>query len=98
MQKQRTFNFKPDPALNKYFWDHTRDASDSYKLKRLLEYAVFPDLLKIPFGFVKANIHHIDADRLRTSQTRRRFVREIQNYILSSSDWDETILKIAGLK
>jgi hypothetical protein len=29
---------------------------------------------------------------------RRRFVREIQHYILSSSAWDETILEIAGLK
>ena len=29
---------------------------------------------------------------------RRRFVREIQHYILSSSTWDETILEIAGLK
>lgn len=98
MQKQRTFNFKPGPKLHKYFWDHTQNASDFFKLKRLFEYAAFPDLLKIPFEFVKTNIQHIDAESLRTSQTRRRFVREIQRYISSSSDWDETLLKIAGLK
>ena len=98
MQRRGTHNFKPDPALDKYFWDHTGNASDLYKLKRLLEYAAFPDLLKIPFEFVKSNIHHIDVEGLRTSRTRCRFVREIQNYILSSSNWDETILKIAGLE
>lgn len=98
MQRRGTHNFQPDPSLDKYFWDHTRNASDLYKLKRLLEYAAFPDLLRIPFEFVKSNIHLIDAERLRTSQTRRRFVREIQNYILSSSSWDETIMKITGLE
>ncbi|MFC2141061.1 hypothetical protein ACFLQP_02060 [Acidobacteriota bacterium] len=95
MQKQKTF--KIDPLLYKYFWDHTRNASDIFKLKRLLEYASFPDLLKIPFEILKSNIHRIDAETLRTSETRRRFVKEIQNYIDSSSDWDETLFKIAGI-
>jgi len=57
MQKQKTFRI--DPLLYKYFWDHTRNASDIFKLKRLLEYASFPDLLKIPFEILKSNIHHI---------------------------------------
>jgi predicted nucleotidyltransferase component of viral defense system len=56
-----------------------------------------PDLLKIPFEILKSNIHHIDVETLRTSETRRRFVKEIQNYIDSSSDWDETLFKIAGI-
>lgn len=98
MPKQETFQFKPGPALNKYFWDHTQNASDFFKLKRLLEYAAFPDLVQIPFEFVKCNIRRIDAEKLRTSQTRRRFVREIQNYIDASSNWDETLMGIAGLK
>ena len=95
MQKQRSFRI--DPLLHKYFWDHTRNASDLFKLKRLLEYASFPDLLKIPFEILKANIHHIKAETLRTSETRRRFVKELQNYIHSSSNWDETLFKIAGI-
>lgn len=89
MQKQETFRI--DPLLYKYFWDHTRNASDIFKLKRLLEYASFPDLLKIPFEILKSNIHHIDVETLRTSETRRRFVKEVQNYFDSSSDWDETL-------
>jgi hypothetical protein len=95
MQKQKTFRI--DPILYKYFWDNTRNASEIFKLKRLLEYASFPDLLKIPFEILKFNIHHIDVERLRTSETRRRFVKEIQNYIHSSRDWDETIFKISGI-
>ncbi len=93
MQKTSSFN----PALKKYFWDHTQDASDTFRLKRLFEYASFPDLLKIPFAFVKANINSLAPDTLRTSETRRRFVREIQVHIRDSSNWDETIFKIAGI-
>jgi hypothetical protein len=95
MQKQTSFSI--DPLLYKYFWDHTRNASDLFKLKRLLEYASFPDLLKIPFEIIKSNIHLIDVETLRTSGTRRRFVKELQNYIHSSSDWDETLFNIAGI-
>ena len=98
MPKQGTFRFKPGSVLAKYFWDHTGNASDFFKLKRLLEYASFPDLLLIPFEFLKGNIKRIDAENLRTSQTRRRFVREIQNYIDVSGNWDETLMGIAGLK
>ena len=98
MPNQGTFLFKPDSRLAKYFWDHTRDASDIFKLKRLLEYASFPDLLSIPFEFVKGNIKRIDVDKLRTSQTRRRFVREIQQYIDVSGNWDDALMEIAGLK
>ena len=85
------------PSLKKYFWDHTMSASDGFKLKRLLEYASFPDLLKIPFDFVKCNIHTIDASKLRTSQTRTRFVKEIQKEIDHCRNWKETIFKISGV-
>ena len=85
------------PNLKKYFWDHAMNASDSFKLKRLLEYAAFPDLLKIPFDFMKNNIHTIDASKLRTSKTRVRFVREIQKEIHHCRNWKETIFGIAGV-
>lgn len=97
MPGQETLQLKPGSVLAKYFWDHTQSASDFFKLKRLLEYASFPDLLLIPFEFLKSNIKRIDAEKLRTSQTRRRFVREIQNYIDASGNWDETLMGIAGL-
>jgi hypothetical protein len=100
VKSKYVLNGKPlHPALEKYFWDHTWNASsDTFKLKRLFEYASFPDLIKIPFDFVKSNIHRLDPEKLRAVQTRRRFVREIQNYIDESTGWDETVFKIAGIK
>ncbi len=86
-----------NPALDKYFWDHTQNASDHFKLKRLFEYAGFPDLLKIPFDFVKQNINSIDTSRLRTSQVRIRFVKQISEVIDDCHNWDEAIYKIAGI-
>ncbi len=91
MQKQ--FN----PKLNKYFWDHTLLASDGFKLKRLLEYASFPDLLKIPFDFVKENIESLDPTTLRTSTTRIRFTAKIKEFINDCHNWDELIFKITGI-
>jgi hypothetical protein len=56
--------------LDRYFWDCLPPAgasafasqyiSAAFKLKRLFEYASFPDLLKIPFDYVKTHIHQID--------------------------------------
>ncbi|MCP4158019.1 MAG: hypothetical protein GY757_60485, partial [bacterium] len=50
--------------LNRYFWDNTQGASDAFKLKRLFEYASFPDLLKIPFDYVKTHFQGVDLNRL----------------------------------
>lgn len=84
-------------GLDKYFWDRTERASDTFKLKRLFEYASFPDLLKIPFDFVKANIDTIDISRLRTSKTRIIFITRMKEVIRDCSTWDETVFKISGL-
>ncbi|MCK4766343.1 MAG: hypothetical protein KAW12_29375 [Candidatus Aminicenantes bacterium] len=84
-------------GLDKYFWDHTGNASDAFKLKRLFEYASFPDLLKIPFDFVKTNINEIDASRLRTSKTRIIFITRMKEVIKNCSAWDEIVYKIAAV-
>ena len=82
--------------LDKYFWDHTQNASDTFKLKRLFEYASFPDLIKIPLDFVKANIDSIDPLKLRTSETRIRFISKTKEVIDKCSSWDDVCYKIAG--
>ena len=84
--------------LNKYFWDHSQNASDEFKLKRLFEYASFPDLITIPFDFVKTNINRIEPSRLRTSETRIRFVTCIKEVIDNCENWDQTVYKIAGVQ
>jgi hypothetical protein len=84
--------------LQKYFWDHTENASDTFKLKRLFEYASFPDLLKLPFDFVKANLNGIDTSRLRTSQTRIRFIERMKGDIEGCNTWDDMVFKISGIR
>lgn len=90
---QNQFN----PKLDQYFWDHTQTASDTFKLRRLLEYASFPDLLKIPFDFVRQNILSIHPATLRTSATRILFTEKIKEYIPQSLSWDDLIYKITRL-
>jgi hypothetical protein len=84
--------------LEKYFWDRTENASDSYQLRRLIEYASFPDLIKVPFDFVKININHIAISRLQTSQARILFIRRLQNVINHCRTWEDALFKIAGIK
>jgi hypothetical protein len=84
--------------LQKYFWDHMENASDTFILRRLIEYASFPDLLKIPFGFVKTNLNHIDTSRLRTAQTRIRFIERMKAVIEDCNTWDDAVFKISGIK
>jgi len=84
--------------LQKYFWDHTENASDTFKLRRLIEYASFPDLIKLPFDFVKTNLNAIDTARLRTSQTRIRFIGRMKGVIDDCQTWDDAVFKIAGIK
>lgn len=84
--------------LQKYFWDHTENASDTFKLRRLIEYASFPDLIKLPFDFVKTNLNGIDISRLRTSQTRVRFIERMKGVIDDCRTWDDAVFKISGIK
>jgi len=84
--------------LEKYFWDHTQDASDEFKLRRLFEYASFPDLIKIPFDFVKAHIEPITPRTLRTSEIRKIFISRLKEVMDNCSNWDEAVYSISGLR
>ncbi len=89
--------WKIPEVLDKYFWDHTQGASDAFKLKRLFEYAGFPDLIKIPFSYVKENLHLVDLRRLRTSEKRIDFLLRMKVEAGDCESWDEAIYKIAGI-
>ncbi len=52
---------------DKYFWDGASGMSEEFKLKRMLEYASFPDLLSYPLENLKKYISVIDVDKLRTT-------------------------------
>jgi hypothetical protein len=87
-----------NPALKKYFWDHTENASDAFKLKRLVEYASFPDLIKIPFDFVKMNIDTLEPSALRTSETRKEFMSRVKGVAHQCGSWDDAVYKITGVE
>ncbi|RZB38343.1 MAG: hypothetical protein SRB2_00091 [Desulfobacteraceae bacterium Eth-SRB2] len=80
--------------LRKYFWDGSENISEEYKLKRILEYASFPDLIKYPFPRLKENISKINIHNLRTSEKRIKFILLMRPLILSSESWDEAMGKL----
>jgi hypothetical protein len=78
---------------DKYFWDGKNNLSEPFILKRILEYAHFPDLLKSSYGLLKDHIDEIDIDKLRTSPKRILFIKMILPHIKTSSGWEEAIDK-----
>jgi len=92
MQKQQL-----DKRLNKYFWDGQTNLSESFILRRIIEYASFPDLLLYPFDRLKNNISSINIDRLRTSEKRKEFIKLLSPYIELSETWDEAVMKMVRI-
>ena len=86
---------KIDKRLEKYFWDGTENISDTFFVKRMLEYATFPDVLKIPFAVFVCEIKRIDISKLRTSKSRKRFLELLIPYLNQSDSWRELIFKMA---
>jgi len=78
---------------DKYFWDGKNNLSKRFILRRTLEYAHFPDLLRSPYDLIKDHIDEIDIDKLRTDPKRILFIKMILPYIKSSSSWEEAIEK-----
>ena len=83
--------------LNKYFWDGQANLSEFFILRRLIEYASFPDLLLYPFDRLKSNISSINIDRLRTSEKRKEFMRLLFPYIGTSRTCDEAVMKMVHI-
>jgi len=92
MQKQ-----KLNKRLDKYFWDGQSNLSEPFILRRIIEYASFPDLLLYPFEQLKCHMSSIQIDRLRTSEKRKEFFRLLCPYIDHSDTWDEAVMKMLHL-
>lgn len=86
-----------DKRLEKYFWDGTENISDTYFVKRVLEYGTFPDMLKIPFSVFVKEIRNINISKLRTSKKRKRFLELLLPHLDNASSWKELIYKMAQL-
>jgi hypothetical protein len=76
--------------FNKYFWDGGSDCcSGPYKLRRIIEYASFPDLIMYPFEEVKLYLSQIDLEHVRTSQSRIEFMQLVKEKEGSVDTWDD---------
>ncbi len=84
--------------LNKYFWDGEQNISETYRLKRILEYASFPDLITDPFGELNKHLQNIPIDKLRTSQKRKDFIKLIMSFVSQAENWDDVFKKIINFK
>lgn len=77
----------------KYFWDNTQNSSDIFQLKRIIEYASFPDLIAFPFEIVKKYISQINTKTLRTSEKRKHFIDLIKAKTENSESWEDSVKK-----
>jgi len=80
--------------MDKYFWDGKSNISEEVKLKRILEYASFPDLIAYPFEELRKYLSSINIDRLRTSRKRKTFIKLILPFVSQSESWDDIIYRI----
>jgi hypothetical protein len=79
---------------HKYFWDGKQNLSDEFVVRRMLEYAAFPDLLKIPFETFKNCLLHLNLDRLRTSEKRKKFLKVIRPYLETAESLEDAVLQL----
>jgi len=80
--------------MDKYFWDGEQNMSGEFKLKRILEYASFPDLIHFPISEMKEYLPTLDIDKLRTGQKRKDFIKLIKPYVDRFQNWDEIFEEI----
>ena len=79
---------------NKYFWDGRSNLSDEFVVRRILEYAAFPDLLNLPFETLKSCLRRIDLDQLRTSEKRKQFLKVILPYFGTADSLEGAVFQL----
>jgi len=88
---------------HKYFWDVSplypqkekdiNRLSPAYKLKRIIEYASFPNFIQYPFSEFKDHIDEIDIDKFWQQGKREKLIRELLPYVKDSDSWEELFKK-----
>ena len=81
--------------FHKYFWDGLENWGSDYELRRIIEYADFPDLIKYPFSEVQLNISKIPFEKLRTSEERKEFITKLAPFVNCSFLSSEIFSKIS---
>ncbi|MGI6395408.1 MAG: hypothetical protein ACOX2F_11890 [bacterium] len=88
---------KTDKLFEKYFWDGSENISNTFFVKRVLEYGSFPDILKIPLPLFVKEIKNIDIYKLRTSKKRILFLNLLMPHLDSAASWQDLIYKMANI-
>ncbi len=78
----------------KYFWDGSQNLSDEFIIRRMLEYAAFPDLLQLPFDRLKMYLRHHNPDQLRTSEKRKQFLKVILPYLGTADSLEDAVFQL----
>lgn len=81
-------------SQNKYFWDGLENLSTYFKVKRMIEYGAFPDMINFPFKEFQEGIATIDPEKLRTSEKRKKFIQMAKPYVAGSQSWEEIVEKM----
>lgn len=76
--------------FSKYFWDGgCENCSGMFMLRRIIEYASFPDLIRYPFEEFRKYLDDIDLQRLRTSRSRIEFMEYVAEKKDMVDSWEE---------
>ena len=79
---------------DKYLWDGKENLSDDFLIRRMIEYASFPELIKIPARQVYDFLSKNGFDRLRCDGTRKKYLQFIMPYIRNTDSWKEATLEM----
>lgn len=80
--------------LRKYFWDGERNISETFMIQRIIEYAAFPDIVKLPFEPLKQYLLKAQISKLRTSEKRKQFFTVLLPYLETSHSLEEAVFQL----
>ncbi len=79
-------------AKNRLFWDgDPQTFSREFKVRRLLEYGSFSEIVNYPFTDLQDAIHNLRIDSLRTGESRKKFIELLKPYLLVNDSWETAI-------
>jgi len=74
------------------FWDGKPESfSEEFKVKRLLEYGSFPDIVKYPFEKMQQSLKTVNIDLLRTSESRNKMLVLLKPYLIDMDSWESAL-------
>jgi len=79
---------------DKYLWDGKENLSDDFLIRRMIEYASFLELIRLPTSDVYHFLKKYGTKRLRCDETRKIYLERLMPYLLDNKDWKEATLQM----